>query len=104
MNRFIFIYIFQKQNSVELVDRRHIDSYMRNSITKRNSFIFVTLNTLEGETIATNFLLLNKIKTSENIINPNLQVSFLDICGPSISKGTNEMFKNRAWKFNFKLR
>lgn len=48
--------------------------YMKNSITKKNSFMFVTLNTQDGETIANNFLLLGKIKNSENMINPNLEV------------------------------
>lgn len=67
---------FQEENSVELVDRRHIDSYMNDSITKQNSFLFVTLSTLDGESIATNFLLLDKIKNSDNITNPNLVVSF----------------------------
>lgn len=67
---------FQRENSVELVDRRHINSYMKNSMTKKNSFMIAKLNTLDGETIATNFLLLDKIKNSENIRNPELSVNF----------------------------
>lgn len=76
---------------MHLIDQSHIDTYLTKSITKQNSFIQVKLNSSNGTNIATNFLLLDKIKNSENIINPNLKVK-LNLITHFVNLHANQFF------------
>lgn len=49
---------------------------LNNGATEKNSLLHFTLaDKASGEIVATNFLLLDKIKKSEQITNPHLQVT-----------------------------
>lgn len=58
-----------------LVHQENINNYLGDSITKKNSFLYFELRDPRSiTTLASNFLFLDKLKDSENIIDPNLQV------------------------------
>lgn len=60
---------------MDLIDRRHINEYLGGKLTKQNCFIFVKLLSEKNETIATNFLLLDSIKNTRNIVDAKLMAS-----------------------------
>lgn len=65
----------QPSNTVERVLQKPLKEILSNGATEKNSLLHFTLtDKASGEIVATNFLLLDKIKKSEQIVNPHLQV------------------------------
>lgn len=65
----------QAQNSADRVLQKPLKEVLTNGATEKNSLLhFALTDKTSGEIVATNFLLLDKIKKSEEIVNPNLQV------------------------------
>lgn len=65
----------QPQNTVERVLQKPLKDVLNHGANKKNSLLHFTLtDKASGKIVATNFQLLDKIKKSEQIVNPHLQV------------------------------
>lgn len=67
--------VLQPSNTVERVLQKPLKDILNGGATEKNSLLHFTLtDKASGEILATNFLLLDKLKKSEQITNPHLQV------------------------------
>lgn len=67
--------IFQPENSVELAHQQNIRDYFTSTITKSNSLLYFELkDATTNEILSTNFLLLDKLKKSKLVDDPQLTV------------------------------
>lgn len=72
--------LLQPEKFVERVIYENLSDFLNDAITTENSFMHFELkDKLTGKLFSTNFLLLNKLKNSKQITNPQLQVSLIDL-------------------------